>query len=80
MALPSVGLASGLSLFCSGQGWSLSVDDTQAEFVFPAPTQMDIPHVASAEGAEWPRAMTLIGDRDTAIVVLHRRDCGGPTL
>ena len=51
--------------------WNLRFDDVQARFSFPAPTDMDVVHSVQAEGLEWPRAYTLIGNRDTAIVVLQ---------
>ena len=73
------GPCSALTAMCEGDGWSLALQGAQAEFVFPAPTQMDIPHVAVAEGAEWPRALTMIGDRDTGIVILHDRACATGT-
>ncbi|MEM1233247.1 MAG: hypothetical protein AAGH70_03900 [Pseudomonadota bacterium] len=38
---------------------------------------MDVPHTARAGGADWPRALTLIGDRDTGILILHDRACEG---
>lgn len=62
---------------CTGIGpaWSLSVDDAQARLVFPAPTDMDVMLVTPAQGQDWPRAYTLVGDRDTAIVLIEREAC-----
>ncbi|MEO0486634.1 MAG: hypothetical protein AAF092_12040 [Pseudomonadota bacterium] len=80
LALP---VSAQVTATCTGlgadAGWRLELLDTQAEFFFPAATRMDIPHTAFAEGAEWPRALSLIGDRDTAIVILHDRACPGGT-
>ncbi|MEM6727741.1 MAG: hypothetical protein AAF618_04515 [Pseudomonadota bacterium] len=71
--------ASAQSFACRGATWTLDIGGLQARFVFPSPTQMDIPSVVVAEGADWPRAYTLIGDRDTAIVLIHDRACEGGT-
>lgn len=38
---------------------------------------MDLMHQTTAEGRDWPRAFTLIGERDTAIVLIEREDCNG---
>lgn len=64
-------------LRCQGAGpeWSLELRGDTAAFSFPAPTRMDIPHRARAEGRDWPRALTLIGPRDSAIVLLHDLPC-----
>ncbi len=57
---------------CTGQSprWQLEFDQASARFVFPAPTMMDVRLVTRAEGREWPRAYTLVGERDTAIALL----------
>jgi len=39
---------------------------------------MEIMHDVEAEGAPWPRALTLIGLSDTAIVVLDAAESGVP--
>lgn len=64
---------------CSGEGWTLELTGGQARFVFPSPTNMDVPSIVDAEGADWPKALTLIGDRDTGILILHNRACDGGT-
>lgn len=79
LLLAGAAQAQDMAFICEGEGWSLNISGSQARFDFPAPTVMDIPHMATAEGADWPRAMTLIGDRDTAIVILHDRICPGGT-
>ena len=62
---------------CAGESprWQLEFDQVQARFVFPAPTEMDVRLVTQAEGREWPQAYTLVGERDTAIVLLVRDQC-----
>ncbi len=62
---------------CAGDnpGWTLSFDEAQAEFAFPAPTAMDVVQQTAAENRDWPRALTLIGPRDTAIVLVEPRAC-----
>jgi hypothetical protein len=64
-------------LHCIGTApeWRLNLVD-QADFTFAGTTTLDIPHIATAEGQEWPKALTLIGDRDSGILILHRRICG----
>ena len=75
LLLPSAALAERFA--CSGEGdWTLTFDDTQARLVFPAPTEMDVMLVTPAEGADWPRAYSLIGESETAIVLLEQEACG----
>ena len=65
------------SYSCSGTpGWTLDFDTVQARFAFPATAEMEVRLVTPAEGADWPRAFTLIGARDTAIALLERERCG----
>lgn len=56
--------------------WRLDLAQKSAQFHFPAQTDMEIRLVTQAEGRDDKTALTLIGDRDTAIVLLHRRECG----
>lgn len=78
-ALFAPALAAAEGYLCEGAapGWRLAFDDAAARFEFPAPTEMQVMNDVPAEGADWPRAFTLIGERDTAIVVLEREACGG---
>ena len=66
------------ALQCHGQtpNWRLDIRDDAAIFVFPGKTEMTVKAETRVEGAAWPRALTLIGDRDTGILVLHHRLCG----
>ena len=78
LAVPCVAMAEELSLVCSGSDpdWTLRYDGTAAEFSFTDRTsRLDVPQKSTAEGAEWPKAATLIGPRDSAIIVIHRRAC-----
>ncbi|KMW56925.1 hypothetical protein AIOL_001883 [Candidatus Rhodobacter oscarellae] len=72
------------SYICSGQApnWRVEFDAVQGRFSFPAPTDMDVMLVTTAEGAAdgWPRAFTLIGERDTAIVLIEQEACGAQPL
>lgn len=63
---------------CTGTepSWTLTLDPAQARLVFPAPTDMDVMLETPVQGADWPRAYTLVGDRDTAIVLIEREACG----
>ncbi len=65
-------------LLCRGDvpEWRLEVIGEQAQFIFPARTEMTVRAETRAERADWPRALTLIGDRDTGILIVHQRDCG----
>lgn len=67
-----------LPLACEGNSpdWRLDLSGPVARFRFSGATEMEIPLRTRAEGRDWPRALTLIGERDTAIVVLHDRACG----
>ena len=76
-ALMPLSLSAAVTMTCEGDGWTLDLMETQARLSFPSPTDMDIPHSVSAEGADWPKALTLLGDRDTASVLLHDRACDG---
>jgi len=62
---------------CRGKApdWALQVDEATAQFRFLSETDMDVALSTNAEGQDWPRALTLIGDRDTAIVVIERETC-----
>ncbi len=69
--------AAAQSFSCAGQtpDWQLNMDSAQARMVFPATTEMDVKLATPAEGQDWPRAYTLVGERDTAIVVIEQENC-----
>ena len=69
--------AAALDFSCRGfaPDWHLRLDADQALFRFPAQTEMQVMQETRAEGADWPRAYTLIGERDTAIVVIEQEIC-----
>ncbi len=75
-ALPAAAAAETWRCAGTDPGWRLRFDATQAEFSFPATTQMDVMQQNQAEGRDWPRALTLVGDRDTAIVIVEPLACG----
>lgn len=61
---------------CAGApGWSLDLQPDSARFYYPAETRMEVMLETPVQGADWPRAFTLIGERDTAIVLLERESC-----
>ncbi len=78
--LPAPALAE--RFICDGAEprWTLEFDEASARFGFPADTDMEVMNDIAAEGADWPRAFTLIGDRDTAIVLLEQEACGDVAL
>jgi len=56
--------------------WSLSYDGSFAKFTFGGRTsQMEVPQKSTVEGGDWPRAATLIAPRDSAIILIHKRQC-----
>jgi hypothetical protein len=66
---------------CSGTGpdWELTITGTDAIFDYERKNSFYIPHTNMAEGRDWPRAKPLIGDFDTAVVVLDNDSCAtGP--
>jgi hypothetical protein len=74
-AIPHVGWAQNLS--CSGQNptWVLSTNNTTATFTFERKSDMNIMQDDTAIGADHTRAMTLVGPRDSAIVVTTTAAC-----
>ena len=66
-------------LLCGGvePSWSLDTGADQAVFTAPDVAQIDyaVPHVARAEGRAWPRVLTLLAQRDTALVILRPQRC-----
>lgn len=62
---------------CSGSDpdWSLTITGDIAIFDFERKNSFQIPDTAFAQGKDWPRAKPLIGDFDTAVVVLDQDSC-----
>lgn len=62
---------------CAGTSpsWSVEIAGDTAQFVLGTEIDMQIPQQGQAEGRDWPKVMTLLGGRDTAIVILHERRC-----
>ncbi len=76
--LPASGLAAPLPpLACHGDtpDWALTLAEETAQFTFQRESQMTIPHQTSAEGRDWPKAVTLISRNDTAIVIIDNLAC-----
>ena len=77
--LPTFSMAEDAVFQCFGNepDWSLTLEPKQAYFRFGGREGwLDIPQISTAEGAEWPKAMTIIGPRDSAIVLLNDNECG----
>jgi hypothetical protein len=68
------------ALNCEGVApdWQIAIKGDTAQFKYRFDEQMDIPQRSSAEGADWPKALTLIGRQSTAIIVLNERRCSTP--
>ncbi|NNK79049.1 MAG: hypothetical protein HKP40_10095 [Litoreibacter sp.] len=66
-----------LLLTCDGTDpdWSLTIGEAHASLDYGRSVTLDIPQRGSAKGRDWPKALTLVGRSDTAIVVLHQQRC-----
>ncbi|AKS45961.1 hypothetical protein SAMN05444287_1066 [Octadecabacter temperatus] len=64
-------------LTCGGvePEWSMSLDGSQGEFEYHGASNMTIMLDTPAEGADWPRAFTLIGRGDSAILIVEPNAC-----
>ncbi|MEL6477285.1 MAG: hypothetical protein AAFR17_08145 [Pseudomonadota bacterium] len=67
-------------LICGGVEpfWDLRIAGDRATYATPelqTALSFDIPHRSIAEGRVWPRALSLIGPRDSAVAVIDRRSC-----
>ncbi|MBY8974218.1 hypothetical protein KHP62_00265 [Rhodobacteraceae bacterium NNCM2] len=67
-------------LLCGGAEpiWNLSLEDNRGAFTSPQQADAityDVRLTTTAKGREWPLALTLIGLRDTAIILLDQRQC-----
>ena len=74
LSVSSAALAEPLALSCRGVApdWTLELtEDAATFFYFDRTTDMTIPQQSQPDGVSWPRAMTLIGPRDSAIVILE---------
>ena len=62
---------------CSGTApeWSLTITGSEAIFDYQRKNSFQIPDTARAQGQDWPRAKPLIGDFDTAVVILDQTIC-----
>ncbi len=69
-------------LVCGGSApdWSLAITGDVAEFEFVRQSNMTLALTTTAQGAEWPRALTLVGRGDSAIVILENMMCETGTL
>ncbi|RVT84211.1 hypothetical protein DXV76_11010 [Rhodobacteraceae bacterium CCMM004] len=77
LALCAAAPAAAQDVVCLGTApnWSLRITGDTARLRTTREIDFDIPHRARAEGRDWPRALTLIGLRDSAVVVLDRLQC-----
>ncbi|HCP80392.1 MAG TPA: hypothetical protein DIT67_01930 [Octadecabacter sp.] len=66
-----------IPIACSGvePEWSILMEDNQAEFEYRGTSEMTIMLDTPTEGADWPRAFTLIGRGDSAIVIIEPNAC-----
>lgn len=73
----SVAGAEGFVCEGTSPSWTLDLDITAetGRFIFPAVTTMDLMLETRPKGQDWPRAFTLVGARDTAIVLIETEAC-----
>lgn len=64
-------------LACEGSkpDWQLLLHADSARFTFGKTLDMTIPQRTQVENAPFPKALTLLAHRDTAIVILNERRC-----
>ena len=75
-ALPNLGWAQDYACEGAQSDWSLALSATGARFDYlDRATDLSIPQQSVAEGAQWPRAYTLIGPRDSAILIITDQSC-----
>ena len=53
----------------------MEITGDSATFTYVSADVLNIPQRTSAPNRDWPKALTLLGGRDTAIVILHERSC-----
>lgn len=70
-------VAGAQDLTCSGQDptWAITTTQTQATFVFDPMSEMDIMQDDVALHADHTRAMTLVGPRDSGILITTTSTC-----
>lgn len=73
----SVAIGGPVSLTCAGfsPDWTLLIDNDTATLTRAKETTFDIPHFTRAQGRDWPLALSLIADFDTAIAVIDKTTC-----
>jgi len=60
--------------------WTLSVTADSAQFSFSEAKSFDIPQRTQANERDWPKALTLITEHETAIVILNEAQCSNETV
>ncbi len=76
IALPSV--ADTLPpLACEGDtpDWTMMLAGDAAQFSLSEAKEFTIPQRSVAKDRDWPKALTLIAERETAIVILNETQC-----
>lgn len=62
---------------CSGisPDWSLSLSGDEAEFSFQRDSDLNVQLITTPLNADWPRAITMIGRGDSAILIVEPARC-----
>lgn len=65
-------------MICSGQdpAWDLTITDTVANLAFERSSELTIMQDDTALNADHTRALTLVGPRDSAILITTTASCG----
>lgn len=72
--------AQDLALACNGIApvWDLALDGDTATFEFGRSSDMTLALQTTPQDAQWPKALTLIGRGDSAIILLTPGGCSYP--
>ena len=76
LALAHPALADAMQCYGTLPAWSLSLTDGQSVLTTDRNIPMEVMDITTAEGdRDWPRALTLVGRSDTAIVLIDQEAC-----
>ncbi len=62
---------------CTGvlPAWDLELDENRGVLSTYKPIEMQVMDTTTTQGRDWPLAITLVGEEDTAIIILTPRAC-----
>ena len=64
-------------LQCTGvlPAWQMEFDAKSGTLTTREAIEMPVMNITRAEGRDWPKALTFVGDRDTAIAIVTPQAC-----